>query len=141
MEKIEQLLNSLIEKGWCPIWRKYTWPHKPYFRSYIDGLCWRQFFYNEWWDWEYEPQRAFTLRELTSINSGLWQFVCENGMVKRPKWEAPEDVRVWRYTETMGIVWSRCFGKRTPEFYIMESALKDESKLEEFLLSNIKVDE
>ena len=28
------------------------------------------------------PEEEFTLRELTSINSGLWQFVCKNGMLK-----------------------------------------------------------
>jgi hypothetical protein len=40
----------------------------------------------------------------------------------------------------MGTVWSRCFGKGAPEFYIIESSLKDESELEQFLLDNIKVE-
>lgn len=117
--KLEQLLNSLIEKGWCPIWKEYTWPHKPFISSYKDRVHWKQFYYNEWWDWDYRLQKVFTLRELTSINSGLWQFVCENGMIK------------WMLVDIDGSAY---------KYYITESSLKDESELEDFILDNIKID-
>ena len=129
-DKLEQLLNMLIQRGWKPFWKSNRW------NVTIDKTIKTK---SPFFDFDYHNMSVST-RELISKESGLWQFVCENGLIKRPRWEAPDDVRVWRYVETMGTVWNRCFGKRKPEFYIIESALKDESELESFILDNIKVD-
>ena len=127
--KLEQLLNSLIEKGWCPIWKEYTWPHKPFISSYKDRVHWKQFYYNEWWDGEYGLEKVFSLRDIVSKESWLWQYVCENDLLnikKEKKRITPEHLRVfnWEY-----------------QYRLIESALIDERELESFILNNIKVDE
>ena len=117
--KLEQLLNSLIEKGWKP--RQHTnFVRCNYCDTYSEFSFETE---NESWIWNH------TLRELVSKESNLWQFVCKNGMVKlwwkEKKWLTPERLRVfdWEY-----------------QYRLIESSLKDESELEDFLLSNIKVD-
>jgi len=129
--KLEQLLNTLIQRGWKPFWvdrdnRKciitYHKPllDKPYFLiSYFRDDIWRT-----WWE-------QFNIRELASMESWLWQFVCENKLVK-PQVYAWYFYREWMWKEVC---------KEDYEFRLIESALCDEDKLEEFLLSNIKVDE
>lgn len=117
---LEWLLNKLIEKGWKPFgedcikevnYVKHHWT-----------LCW--YF---WW-WSY--QRWKPIRELVSKESMLWQFVCENGMVK-PQVYAWYFYREWMWKEVC---------KEDYEFRLIESALCDEDKLEQFLLDNIKID-
>lgn len=132
---MEELLNKLIEKGWKPFDVDVKIKRAKCFHSVHFIVRWLVNFVLDGY-----AEATVPLRELVSKESWLWQFVCENKLIKRPRWEAPDDVRVWRYAETMGIVWSRCFGKRTPEFYIIESALKDESELESFILDHIKVE-
>ena len=79
----------------------------------------------------------FDLRQLTSKESGLWQFVCENWMIKH---EVYEDIQSWEHTTAdHSDFWYTSWDNY--EYRLIESALKDESELEDFLLSNIKVDE
>ena len=76
----------------------------------------------------------FDLRQLTSKESGLWQFVCENGMIKEQKEEKLIEIYDnlrWR-TEMV-------YDDEKYQYRIIESALKDEEDLEKFLLDNIKV--
>lgn len=107
---MEELLNKLIEKGWKPREKDYT------------EVC--------VYDWIVRFERRFwadcieTFRTLTSKESWLWQFVCENEMQNmieehREGYCSNEDY------------WYR----------LIESALCDEDKLEQFLLDNIKIDE
>ena len=100
---LEQLLNSLIEKGWKPFGNCNRFD----FRD-----LWLYYFANEDGRWSKYP-----LRMLVSRESGLWQFVCENGMVDM------ENKRPANY-----------------QYRLIESALKDESELEDFLLNSIKLD-
>lgn len=119
--KLEQLLNSLIEKGFRPFWRydKLMWSWRFWSRQFV-----------KFWIF---PEEEFTLRDLVSKSSGLWQFVCENGMV-----------------DYICCTWDKFDGNDCPvpnqqhldkyyEYRLIESALKDESELEEFLLSNIVI--
>jgi len=127
---LEELLNKLIERWWRPNW-EYNWPHKPFIRLYEDRAHWKQFFYNEWWDWDYSLQKVFSLRDIVSKESGLRQFCVENGMVKMAEWFYwqnifPLDSIEYEYVDY--------------QYWIIESALCDEDKLEEFLLENIKVE-
>ena len=123
--KLEQLLNSLIEKWFRPFWRydKLMWGWRFWSRQFV-----------KFWMF---PEEEFTLRELTSINSGLWQFVCKNGMLKEEhKHERILDPTFWEW-------WTDCKRQEHDWNYwyrLIESSLKDESELEDFLLSNIKVD-
>lgn len=111
-------MNDLLRMWWKPFnrdktlhidcydkckWLNYKWIH-------LDG-----WFMNE---------ESRTLRELVSIDSWLWQFVCENGMQNmieehREGYCSNEDY------------WYR----------LIESALLDEDKLEDFILDNVKIDE
>lgn len=127
--KLEKLFNSLIEKGWIPRWEEeikncQIW-ESFYKRNFIGDTVW--FYVDDRWT----PQWLFTksLREVCAKSSGLWQFVCENGMVaKKRQWTN----RQWWDQEN-------CFDYKDYEYRLIESALKDESELEQFLLDNIKV--
>jgi hypothetical protein len=129
--KLEQLLNSLIEKGFRPFWRydKLMWGWRFWSRQFV-----------KFWIF---PEEEFTLRELVSINSGLWQFVCENGMVEIEYWKIRE-----KYNETSPttdknkiITYRQLLGEDNYEYRLIETALTDEDKLEQFLLDNIYIDE
>jgi hypothetical protein len=128
--KLEQLLNSLIEKGWKPFGRepkKHWWIYcmktdmfEFWIKFYVDDLN---------WIWEFVAFEM-PIRSVVSINSGLWQFVCENGMVEMAEWFYwqnifPLDSIEYEYVDY--------------QYWIIESSLKDESELEDFLLNSIKI--
>ena len=75
------------------------------------------------------------VRLLTSLSSWLWQFVCKNDMVDKKK--------IWIYYEMfLEENWIDAKNYRPfslVERVIIESSLKDESELEDFLLSNIVI--
>ena len=129
---LEQLLNSLIEKWWKP--------RGKYEMEYQYMLWWEEhWFYDLYFiRWHY-PVRVpikHSLRELVSKESWLWQFVCENGMIPKEWHERVKDISWWEY-------WPDCKAQinlPTAEYRLIESSLRDESELEDFLLSNIKVD-
>lgn len=117
---LEKLLNILCEKGW-----------KPYEYQTIERvkMVWTlgiMFItkYNEEFSW-------FNIRMLTSKESWLWQFCCENEMVSA-KWDG-------NYTY-FNIHWNwKAYEHWDYEYRLIESSLKDESELESFILDNIKV--
>lgn len=138
---MNELLNKLIEKGWSPRWEdtiKSCQIWKPtYSREFIEYTV--GFYEDDRWT----PQWLFTksLREVCSKSSWLWQFVCENGMVKK-KWEyraKRRHLHWWEHDED--VYYDMSYTKNDYEYYLLESALCDEDKLEQFLLDNIKVDE
>ena len=119
---MEELLNKLVKKGWKPFWWKDIKRAN-----------------NEWWFvcFVHKSKRRPWLsevshREVVSKESWLWQFVCENGMVNKNKqysfikwsWKGRTDER----------------SQKNYYYRLIESALCDEDKLEEFLLENIKVE-
>lgn len=133
---LEELLNILLERGWKPRnrektlhiwcydkckWMDYQW-------VYLDG-----WFMNE-------DHKKF--RELVSKESWLWQFVCENGMIIDNFETQDGDTDKW-------ICYYNCDGYECDNYYelnrknyklwLIESALCDEDKLEEFLLDNIEI--
>ena len=77
------------------------------------------------------------IRLLTSLSSWLWQFVCENGMVKEGhKHERILDPTFWEW-------WADCKRQEHDWNYwyrLIETSLKNENELEQFLLDNIKVE-
>ena len=121
---LEKLLNILCEKGW-----------KPFEDDKIHSF---EIIYVTWKilnivakRWRWQVNKHYSIRDICSKSSWLWQFVCENGMINR-----------WHYVWDWWIdnrydkwIWDTDY-----KFWIIESALCDEDKLEEFLLDNIKID-
>ena len=120
---MEKLLNKLIEKGWKPRWHELHW-----LQILTDDVV------------LYLSDRVSMykkFRELVSKESGLWQYVCENGMVK-------EDILMKSHRRELHTLYETEWYKKywrvkDYEYRLIESALKYESELEEFLLSNIVI--
>jgi len=123
--KLEQLLNNLLKAWWKPFNR-----NKTLHITYYDKCKWMNYKWIHLDGW-FMNEESRTLRELVSIDSGLWQFVCE-------KWYNKYKKEYWRwYTKynTKAEYWDEW----DYEYYLIESSLKDENELEDFLLQNIKV--
>jgi hypothetical protein len=115
---LEKLLNILCEKGWKPFGHEYV------SAEHLEGLV--RFYYED------KKSCIETLRTMTSKESNLWQFVCENRMIDNLC-----ETRYWRnYFELDEIE----YNQPDYQYWVIESSLKDESELEDFLLSNIKVE-
>lgn len=125
---IWQLMKNLRDKGWIPRWYNevihavYDKKHKMIW-LYKEGKEYLHLVYKK------------SLRELVSKDSGLWQFVCENGMVKK-LW----DNFKYFYNSRDNLSTLRYYEDRY-KYWLLESALKDESELEEFLLNSIIIDD
>lgn len=130
--KLEQLLNGLIEKGWKPrnVISKNIYIYKV--KDKIN-LSYSEFLEDEW-EVMHEDE-WYSMRDLVSKSSGLWQFVCENNL------NYSEDDSIYN-------VWLKHYAEddhespytyASPVWYLIESSLKDESELEDFLLSNIVI--
>lgn len=143
--KLEQLLNSLIERGRVPFGIYGNWDlewericieeQDEYTNEYRLKVYWINVDYVEF-NWLCDEDKhfsdRFSLREIVSRWSWLWQFVCENGMIKKTptRWEY--------FNSDTGKIYG--FYDDNSTYRLIESTLKDESELEDFLLSNIKVD-
>ena len=119
--KLELLLNALIDNWWQPRWEekihscKYYKEEKKFKADYT--IAWM-------------PQVLYrSIRELCSKESWLWQFVCENGYNQYKK-----EYRMWYTKYSMK---AEYWDEWDYEYFLIESSLKDESELEDFLLSNI----
>lgn len=128
---MEELLNKLIEKGWKPFDMEAT---------RIEYRWWPEFLLR--YKWRNKNWEGWNVRNLVSKESGLWQFVCENGMLNKKRWSNRvrlETSSVWNYIE----IWTwEDYGWKFDsdyEYRLIESALCDEDKLEDFILDNVKV--
>jgi len=119
---LEKLLNILCEKGWKPRWKNY---------GVVDFLGTLVFV--DLNDWRLSSKNALDLRKLTSRESWLWQYVCENGMVEYKR-ERYYKCFITPYEDANDYVVLSDL-----EYRLIESALCDEDKLEQFLLDNIKI--
>ena len=117
---LEQLLNSLIEKGWKPFGDNDVIRVKYWYSVHF--LC--RPIVNFVLDWYAEA--TVPLKEiLTSRSSWLWQFVCENGMVEYKNYWV--DTEIWQDEQY--------------QYRLIETSLKNEDELEQFLLDNIIINE
>ena len=132
---LEKLLNILCEKGW-----------KPFGESRINEINRAEQYVWNWnwccWGSKDAIQRRKSTRQLVSKESGLWQFVCEMSAYNnynKEKWK----VLTWKKFEDdkYQINWysNWWWYIQDYEYRLIESALCDEDKLEEFLLSNIVI--
>ena len=132
---LEQLLNSLIKRGWKPFGITCT--------DFIKGTgleCIPSYCFNPhphmWFPWWTRKHHRPSLRQIVSKESWLWQFVCENEMVK---WYDTSEYYI-NYRRFNKEDFTECRYLREHQYRVIESALKDESELEGFLLNNIKVE-
>ena len=127
MKELENLLTSLVERG-----------RKPKDREVVSIKLDQEFTKSEGktvfycsckdWFWFYAD-----LRWLVSLESGLWQFVCENWLRKDQTSTSYWSRREWGEKEKM------CRENQF-EYRLLESALLPEEELAEFLVDNIKVE-
>lgn len=128
---MEELLSKLIERGWKPYWiDKDDIEVCSYEKNRKSVSIW----YMNWvspseWDYDW---LFISLRELVSRESWLWQFVCENELLSPSNcnW-----ARIYKANISQEFIEDRDYRYR-----LIESALCDEDKLEDFLLNSIKID-
>lgn len=114
---MEELLNKLIEKGWKPFGKR----NKLY--AVEDGIYILGRIASDW--------NTYDLRQIVSKESWLWQFVCENDLI-----DNIAECWYWRNHFELDEIE---YNQPDYEYRLIESALKDESELEQFLLSNIAI--
>lgn len=115
---LEELLNKLIEKGFIP----FNIPEITEIKYISTKNKLRITSHQNNRDYKDD----FSLRDIVSRSSWLWQFVCENGMIKELKeWSC-----WWHWIE---------YAPCDYEYWLCESAWRDESELEQFLLNNILI--
>jgi hypothetical protein len=132
---MEELLNELIKRWWKPFNVDCAWTNVEVINRLRDN--------------QYLPEHTkiifktenhwhvfdCNIRDLVSKSSWLWQFCCKNKLLEhwfytRAKWQ-----RRKKYDD----YWKRDIPVDKPEYRVIESSLIDESELEYFLISHIKV--
>ena len=124
MQELENLLNSLIKRGWKPAW----FPGESEIKISED---WDVVLYMNAEDVTLAVK--VKLRNLVSIESGLWQFVCANALHKHT-WDELVLNPSWR-PDWLSADWS--FFCWDSEYRLLESALIPEKELAKFLIDNI----
>lgn len=131
MKELENLLTSLVQRGWKP-WGKgvdkiVVCPKE----EFADG---RNLFIEVFFSNGFSTYRSF--RELVSLESGLWQFVCINDLYKYSSEELVLNPS-WR-PDWLSSDWSFFCGDS--EYRLLESALVSEEELAKLLVDNIIVE-
>lgn len=137
---MEELLNKLIEKGWKPFDVDVKIKRAKCFHSVHFIVRWLVNFVLDGY-----AEATVPLRELVSKESWLWQFVCdrEHRFIDKKNYDRVSlDKRLKNpYVDYDGV--NTEYERITVleyEYRLIESALCDEDKLEQFLLENIKVE-
>jgi len=130
MKELENLLTSLVQRGWKPKDREVVSIKLDQEFTKSEG---KTVFYCSCkdWFWFYAD-----LRWIVSLESGLWQFVCINDLYKyssdelvlNPSWR-PD----WLSSDWSFFCWNS-------EYRLLESALLPEEELGQFLIDNIVVE-
>jgi len=127
---MEELLNKLIEKGW-----------KPFENDKIHSF---EIIYVTWKilnivakRWRWQVNKHYSIRDICSKSSWLWQFVCENHLYIYKIWENKNFIQDHFKNEYNECCYQYLWDKSCYEYYLLESALCDEDKLESFILDNI----
>ena len=119
MQELENLLTSLIQRGRKP-WGLGYFAEVMVFKTYIDFITKK---------WASSPT---SLRELVSLESWLWQFVCRNKLYKNNK------EKFWQNVSKVSVnIW---WFPRNYEYRLLESALIPEEELGQFLVENIVIE-
>jgi hypothetical protein len=127
-------LNRLIKKGWEPF------GYNDFTKATVEeneNVPWKKVIHL-WTDLWIDTESL--IRIICMKESQLWQFVCENKLLA--KWILDLPDILWKRDSLACMrtdLRKSCY-PHDYEYRIIESALCDEDKLEDFLLSNIKVD-
>ena len=116
MQELEKLLNSLIQRGRMPFWKEANYVE---IRNKVITISREDFF---------EDGSEASLRDITCLESELWQFVCKNKLHKKTDnfWES--------VSKTSTNIW---WFPRNHQYRLLESALIPEEELGKFLVENI----
>lgn len=130
MKELENLLTSLVERGWKPKDREVVSIKLDQEFTKSEG---KTVFYCSCkdWFWFYAD-----LRWIVSLESGLWQFVCINDLYKYSSDELVLNPS-WR-PDWLSSDWSFFCGDSA--YRLLESALIPEEELGQFLIDNIVVE-
>lgn len=125
---MKTLLNKLIDMWWKP-WG-YEW-ETSVIKTKRD---WKWIEFEKYADIGFSERAYITyhIRELVSKESWLWQYVCSRSLIK-----INDEVWIKHINDTEKDYDRDCW---IYEYRLIESSLRDESELEDFLLSNIKID-
>ena len=120
MKELENLLNSLIHR-----WRKPFW--EEVMRIDVENnaiiIIPDDFFADD---------KKVSIRDISSLGSGLWQFVCRNKLYKKTN---------EKFRENVSKVWSNTWWfAHNHQYRLLESSLIPEEELAKFLVDNIKVE-
>lgn len=126
MQELETLLTSLYKRGRKPKDREIISIKLDQELTKSEG---RTIFYCSCKDWSWF---YVDLRRIVSLESGLWQFVCENKMVYSSSFiEWQKWGKQWA---VLGLL------STYHKYRLIESALIPEEELAKFLVDNIKVE-
>lgn len=130
MQELENLLNSLIKRGWKPA----NFPGNSEIKISED---WDVVLYMNAEDVTLAVK--VKLRNLLSLESGLWQFVCDEQLCKLPEYIDAQ----WCKTVEDDIENEKDVAHILTEYdyryRLIESALIPEKELAKFLVDNIKL--
>lgn len=130
MQELENLLNSLIKRGWKPA----NFPGNSEIKISED---WDVVLYMNAEDVTLAVK--VKLRNLVSLESGLWQFVCDEQLCKLPEYIDAQ----WCKTVEDDIENEKDVAHILTEYdyryRLIESALIPEKELAKFLVDNIKL--
>ena len=122
MQELEKVLNSMIKKWWKPwgriIEKIRPWGDRQIFLDYSSEDTTNREYYKNY-------------RELVSMESWFWQFVCQNKLLS-------DKVDLQDYIED-SFWFRRCPFDTNWMYRIMQSSLYSEDGLAQFLLDNIVV--
>ena len=121
MQELETLLNSMIKRGWKPWWIDSD---TIYVHSTRDGKIILEC-----------PYLTKSYRDLISLESWLWQFVCDRSLLKsiwKARAKEPSISALGFKSEVLALSFE-------PEYRLLESALIPEEGLGKFLVDNIIV--
>lgn len=119
MQKLENLLNYLIQRGRMPFWKETNFME---IDNNIVTIIREDFFADD---------TNVSIRDITSLDSGLWQFVCKNKLYKKTDnfWE--------NVHKTSTNIW---WFPHNHQYRLLESALIPEEELAKFLVNNIVIE-
>lgn len=136
MKELEKLPNTLIEKGWNP--RGIEWVDIDFFNLDMKRKIihiWYMDYSNP--EKEIYEQEFKAFRELVSLESWLWNFLCDNKLIKQTSKE-------WVLNPTYWPEWADCdwsIQSNEAQYRLLESALLPEEELGKFLVENIKIED
>ena len=136
MQELENLLTSLVQRGRKPKGREVVLIQLDQEFTKSEG---KTVFYCSCkdWFWFYAD-----LRRLVSLESWLWQFCMENGLLNSPDQYPHKDFRAKNPRPYWEMSLRRdCYYKtEVYQYRLIESALIPEDQLAKFLLSNIVIE-